>query len=81
MVGSILFSELGQRRTSLLSPSQLAAADFCSGSCLLVQADTLLLLLFFFFFVQLYALIYCLGEVKNEIGMLGSKAGWRTRDV
>lgn len=46
--GGIPFPELGQRRSGLLSPSQLVAADFCSGSCLLAQTDTLLFFLFFF---------------------------------
>lgn len=41
-VGKRPIFELGQWRSSLLSPSQLVAADFCSGSCLLAQTDTLL---------------------------------------
>lgn len=41
-VGKHPIFELSQWQSSLLSPSQLVAADFCSGSCLLAQTDTLL---------------------------------------
>lgn len=49
--GNILFPDLGQQRSSLLSPSQLAAADFHSGSCLLAQTGTYLIIIIIFLFL------------------------------
>lgn len=62
--------QLGQWRSSLLSPSQLVASDFCSGSCLLAQTD----ILSFFplpTVVQLCVLIYRLkfeGWEEKQLG-------------
>lgn len=69
---SVLFLALGQQRSSLLSPSQLAAAHFCSGRCVLTQTDAIL---YYFFLMQL-VLISCFGEAEEVWNVSSLENTW-----